>query len=59
MRLLLMADSLTTFMCRLSGNLGFSKSWNLPGPVIGPYVDRFTFITWLLKFLFVVEKINP
>jgi hypothetical protein len=33
-----MADNLTTFMCRLSGNLGASTSWNPQGlsrPVMG------------------------
>jgi hypothetical protein len=33
-----MADNLTTFMCRLSGNLGASTSWNPEGlsrPVMG------------------------
>jgi hypothetical protein len=37
-----MADNLTTFMCRLSINLGASTSWNPKGlsrPVIGlPYL---------------------
>jgi hypothetical protein len=30
-RLVLGANNLSTFMCRLSGNLGASASWNLHG----------------------------
>jgi hypothetical protein len=46
------ADNLTTFMCRLSWNLGASISWNPHGlsrPVMGllyPYVLRIVILTW-------------
>jgi hypothetical protein len=45
------ADNLTTFMCRLSRNLGASASWNpkgLSGPVMGLL---FFFFLWFLYSL--------
>jgi hypothetical protein len=50
-----MADNLTTFMCRLSRNLGTSTSWNPVGlsrPVMGLlylYLYVLVYITAILK----------
>jgi ferredoxin-like protein FixX len=48
--LVLRADNLTTFMCRLSWNMGDSTSWNPSGPVMGLvyFYDR----DWLKYGLF-------
>ena len=34
---------------------GILKLMGPPGPVMGPYRDYLTFITWLLKFLFIFQ----
>jgi hypothetical protein len=52
------ADNLTSFMCRLSGNLGASTSWNPLGlhrPVTGLlYLFTFNFISWNECLRFVI-----
>jgi len=54
------ADNLTTFMCRLSGNLGASISWNRQGlsrPVMGLI---YLFLQWNLRiYNFIAKNIYP